>query len=137
MSDVQTAVQMDAQLGWLKNEEEKKKRVKHKKTKGECERSSSSRGKVLRKSKLGLWEYWKQLLIFRKSAQIVEEEDSPGCTEHKDTWSSLEGCGVEEKNKHRQTINLICVSTEPEWKHSVTDWPIIHLHRAEYQLMNI
>lgn len=80
---------------------EGEKRVKHKKTKGECERSSSSRGKVLRKSKLGLWEYWKQLLIFRKSGKIVEEEDSPGCTDHKDTWSSLEGRGVEEKNKHR------------------------------------
>lgn len=77
---------------------------------------------------MGLWEYWKLLLICRKSGQIVEKGDIPGCTDHKDTRSRLEGLRMELKNKHRKTINLISVSSESEWKDSVIHWPIIHVH---------
>lgn len=70
--------------------------------------------------KLGLWEYWKQWLICRKSGQIVEQGDSPGCRKHKDMRSRLENGRMEQKKKHRQTINLICMSTEFERKRALT-----------------
>lgn len=101
---------------WMHNLDSKKSKTE--KTKVNVREALCPMG-MFWKSKLGLWECWKQWLICRKSGQIVEQGDSPGCRRHKDTWSRLEDRRMEQKNKHRQTINLICMSTESEWKKSV------------------
>lgn len=98
---------------------ESKKKSKAEKTKVNVREALCPVG-MFWKSKLGLWEYWKQWLICRKSGPIVGQGDSPGCGTHKDTRSRLEDWRMEQKNKHRQTINLICMSTESDWKRALT-----------------